>query len=86
MGSFYCLLLFLCSDISKKERCFFSVKEEDAVFLMCKSKVECLNIRKEKLYFLPCQSDMQIFLFKKIFTACVMARISMFLCFLQENL
>lgn len=54
---------------------------------MCKFKGRMFKYKKrEKIYFLPCQSDMQLFLFKKIFTACVMARLSMFLCFLQENL
>ena len=79
-----CSLCAVTYQKEKKERCFFNVKKQDAVFLMCKSKVECLN--REKIYFLPCQSYMQIFLLKKIFTACVMATISMFLCFLQENL
>lgn len=44
----------------KKTKCFFNV---------CKSKVECLkNIwLDEKIYFLPCQSDMQNLLFFNFF-------------------
>lgn len=41
---------FCAVTYQKKERCFFNVKKQDAVFLMCKSKVECLNIRKEKIF------------------------------------
>lgn len=66
--------LFVQWHIKKKkkmERCFFYVKEQKAVlgfFSMCKSRVECWNIRlAEKIYFLPCQSDMQNVLFQKIF-------------------
>lgn len=49
----------------KKERCFFYVKEQKVVFFfsMCKIKGRMSKYKtsrkKNMLYFLPCQSDMQ---------------------------
>lgn len=57
-----------CAVTYQKKKMFFLCKETRCSFSpMCKPRVERLNIRKKKIYFLPCQRWYANFSFKKFF-------------------
>lgn len=80
---FCCLLLFLCSDISKKKDVFLCKGTKNVFFQCVKSRVECWNVRltEKKISSLAKVICKISLIFKDFLTACVMARISMLLCF-----